>query len=126
MSDDPTVPLWEIALPVFTNDGRDYGDAHMTWQAKALHIAGGYSQRPVGHGAWRDPKSGEVYVDHMMPYRVACSPEAFGALVDEALRCFPDQVAIYTARLGEATIVDRHEWDTMCAAMAVNGMVVKL
>lgn len=116
---DPTMPLWEIALPAFTNDGQAIPEAHAAWQARALHIAGGYTRRPDGIGVWRDPADGKTCVDVMGSYRVACSAEAFGALLDEAFRIFPDQVGIYTARIGEATIVDRSAWNAMQAAACV-------
>lgn len=121
---DPRVPLWEIALPLAMNDGAPYDQAIAKWEAQALQIAGGYTQRPDGIGTWCHEM--RVYTDLMRPYRVACSEEAFGALVDAAFRLFPDQLALFTARIGDATIVNRDQWNAMIAEAYANNAVVKL
>lgn len=101
-------PLFEIALPLNTNDGENYNAAHKAWTVQAAKVAGGFTQRPPGLGMWQD--KGTLYVDDMIPYRLACSAEQFAALVDEAFRLFPDQLAIFTARIGDADIISRDDW----------------
>lgn len=96
-----------IALPVFDNAGRSYDKAHAAFQKCALETAGGYTRRPHGEGAWRDPADGRVYVDSMVPYVVACTRPRFNLLKREAFRLFPDQVALYWQELGEVHIERR-------------------
>jgi hypothetical protein len=98
--------LYEIALPILSNDGsRPYVAARACWELRALEIAGGYTRRAVGRGFWKH--EGKIYVDDMIPYRVACSPAQLQLLVAEAFRLFPDQVAICTTEMGEQNIVLR-------------------
>jgi hypothetical protein len=98
--------LFEIALPTKDNVGKSYGRALKRWEKLALSYAGGYTKLPVAQGAWRDPQTGLIYRDLMRGYRVACSPSQFGCLIHAAWECFPDQVAFFTAELGEASIVE--------------------
>ena len=109
--------LFEIALPLYANNGFPYEARLAQWEERALEVAGGFSRRPDGEGAWRDPSNGHVYRDAMRPYRIACSDEAFATLTAHAFRLFSDQVAIFTAELGTADIIDRpvthkHKWET--------------
>jgi len=112
-------PLWEIALPARTNEGADYSAAHRTFNTITLQIVGGATQRPTGIGVWKD--AGKVYMDEMVPYRVACSEEQFAALVDHAFRLFPDQVAIFTSRIGEAEIITRQEFNARIVRAWIHG-----
>lgn len=112
-------PLWEIALPLADNDGRPTDQSLARWEAQALQIAGGYTQRPNGMGTWVHNMC--VYTDIMRPYRVACSEQHFAALVDAAFRLFPDQLAIYTSRIGDAEIISREGWNARIGAAVVMG-----
>lgn len=98
---------FEIALPTVTNDGKEYSDALQRWEGCALAIAGGFTRRPDGDGHWRDPDTGRVFVDRMRSYRVACDAKEFARLLGIAFDLFPDQLAIFTAEIGEATIHNR-------------------
>lgn len=100
-------PYYEIALPLAANDGADYAQALTAWEASALSIAGGFTRRPDGEGTWQDPKDGTVYRDTMRSYRIACTAVQFDALVALAFELFPDQVGLFTAQIGTATIYDQ-------------------
>lgn len=102
------VPVWEIALPVLANNGHAYTAAHDKFRVAALEIAGGYTVRPDGQGAWRN-KSGKTYYDEMRPYRVACELEDFARIVEYAFRVFSDQDAFYTEHSGAVVIVGRDD-----------------
>lgn len=99
--------LFEIALPVKANDGADYAEALAAWEERALAVAGGFTRLPDADGAWRDPSDGKVYRDRMRGYRVMCNRREFTSLTYDAFRLFPDQVAIFTATIGSATVYDR-------------------
>lgn len=98
--------LYEIALPVTDNSGMGYAGALLAWEALALERAGGFTSFPEARGCWRGD-DGRVYTDTMRPYRVLCSPAAMRALVFDAFRLFPDQVAIFVATIGTAEIINR-------------------
>jgi len=100
--------LYEILLPLNTNSGDDYDEAHEAWRRKALDIVGGFTELPDAHGFWMD--GGKLYNDRMRAYRVACTPEQWAALLDAAFCLFADQAAIFHAKIGTAEIVTRDEW----------------
>lgn len=95
--------LYEIALPERDNSCGQLAEAHWLWRKAALDLAGGYTERPTGYGFWRD-NGGMVFEDRMVSYRVACEPDVWAKLVAKAFDLFPDQVAIFHAQLGTATI----------------------
>jgi len=99
--------LHTIKLPIATNDGASYGEALAGFENDALVLAGGYTSLPLQQGAWRDPKSGTVYKEWVQPYEVACDADTWADLVNCAFRLFPDQLAIFTADLGTADILER-------------------
>jgi hypothetical protein len=101
--------LYLFALPLFTNGGGDYDEAHELWRRKALDLAGGFTELPDAHGFWMD--GNKLYNDRIRHYHVACEPEVYAALLGEAFKLFPDQVSIFTAELGTAEIITRQEWN---------------
>lgn len=99
--------LYEIALPTQTNDGKPYTAALFAWEHDALRVAGGYTKLPLAQGVWVDMADGpgRVYRDTMQCYRIGVeTEETFARLVTAAFERFPDQVAIFTARIGTATV----------------------
>lgn len=96
-----------LALPLADNSGKGTDAAHATFQKIALGIAGGYTKRPSGEGAWQDPADGRVYYDRMVPYIFACERQTFDQIVRLAFDLFPDQVALFTQELGAVDIVSR-------------------
>lgn len=98
--------LYLITLPKSSNDGRiDYEYDRRDWEKVALQKAGGFTELGARRGAWKDPDSGVVYDEEMVAYQVACDRDTMLELVDEAMRLFPDQLAFFTAKIGEAEIV---------------------
>ena len=99
--------LYEILLPVEDNSGFDLREPHRRFAVFLLETAGGYTVDTERTGAWRDPK-GNVILDRVRPYRVA-GPNSlqWRMIVERAFELFPDQEAIFHAKIGEATIEDR-------------------
>ena len=97
---------YKIALPVNSNSGAPYDKAREAWEGMALIIAGGYTREgSQACGAWMN--AGHVYKEPMQGYTIAASREHFARLVGAAFDLFPDQLAIYTARGGNAEIIPR-------------------
>lgn len=99
--------LYEILLPARTNSGVITTEARMKWEHEALYIAGGYTRLIAADGVWRGER--ETHCDVMIPYHVACNSAQWNALVAKAFELFPDQEAIFTARIGDAEIIGREE-----------------
>ena len=95
-----------IYLPSYDNKGNNTAAAREAWEAEVFATVGGYTQGGARKGCWRDDK-GVVYNESVIPYYVACSPNAWAVLVAAAFKLFPDQLAIYHAITGDATIAER-------------------
>jgi hypothetical protein len=102
--------LHTIKLPIASNSGASYSDALRQFEDYALCKAGGFTRAgTLDEGAWRDPADGTVYREWVQAYEIACPLPAWADIVACAFRLFPDQLAIFTARIGEAVILDRPE-----------------
>lgn len=98
--------LYQIALPLKTNDGAgDYAAQLAVWEALALDEAGDFTDLGDRRGFWRDPDSGRVYSETMRGYQIAASSKTLQRLLRDAMMLFPDQVAFYVAHIGRAEII---------------------
>jgi hypothetical protein len=93
--------VYQIALP-------DLGHiaTRRQWATKALETAGGFTYVGSRQGAWMSD-DGKVYDEQMHWYEVACARDTWDALVAYAFQLFPNEQAIYTARVGECEIITR-------------------
>lgn len=97
--------LYEIQLPARDNSNESTYSALRRFENALLDIAGGYTDCGKAGGLWADgPK---IYRDTVILYHVACEPEQFNRILTAAFKLFPDQLAIFTAVIGEATIHSR-------------------
>lgn len=88
--------------------GKPYLQEGKRWEEWLLNAFGGFTRLPVSHGVWRDPATGAVYSDAMIPYQVAVGTDHdHGRLTSMALKIFDDQLAIYTTYIGASFITDR-------------------
>jgi len=111
--------LYEITLPLYTNSGDDYDEAHEAWRRKALDVAGGFTQLPDGSmGYWLD--GDKLYAEGVRVYRVACEPAQWFRLLEAAFGLFPDQITIFHAEVGDGTITSRDEWRAAAALIREN------
>jgi hypothetical protein len=95
--------LYLFTLPVRTNAGLSCELARKRWAADALKLAGGVTEPlAFAKGVWEG--DGLTYREEVAEYKVACDKPVFAKLLASAFANFPDQEAIFTADLGEATI----------------------
>ncbi len=99
--------LYQIALPHVDNSMRTTEPKREAWLRRVLKKAGGYTKLGVRDGVWRDPQSGQVFDERMHWFSVACAPDVMGQLMQDAFELFPDQKAIFLAKVGTAEIVER-------------------
>lgn len=100
--------LYEIQLPNRSNGGLvDYASARRQWGDVVLDVAGGFSYRGRVTGCWKG--SDKVYEETMHVYHVAVPVEGeerwVELLIERAFELFPDQEAIYVAKIGTVSIV---------------------
>lgn len=94
--------LYLFTLPVRTNAGLTCELPRKRWAAEALKLAGGVTEPQGFHkGVWSN--GDQTYREEVAEYKVACDKPTFTALLSFAFTQFPDQAAIFTADLGEAT-----------------------
>lgn len=100
--------LYQFTIPTHTNSGLSYEAARKAWETEALRIAGGYTKPDsYSRGAWRDPATGRVYLDQVIPYAIACERNVRDVLEVTFWHLFPDQEALLVTCLGDATIRER-------------------
>lgn len=98
--------LHQYNLPDRSNDGMtDYCAARAEWERWAIKAAGGVTYVGTAQGRWVD--DGKLYDERMHVYQVALEDGHHDVLMAAAFALFPDQLAIFTAELGTASIVDR-------------------
>ncbi len=95
--------LYEITLPLATNDGATYHSAHADFTTWLVDVFGGYTAT-MQNGAWRGP-DGALYCEPSVAYRVASDlADAPRMLLHRAKELFPDQLAIFWANMGEGHV----------------------
>lgn len=97
---------YELNLPLADNAGKALDATHGLFQKLSLAIAGGYTKRPSGEGAWLDPESGTVYYDRIIPYVFACEGGTFEQVKRLAFDLFADQKAIFWREI-EGAVIER-------------------
>lgn len=99
--------IYEFLLPLADNRGFSTGSAILKFGEDALDLAGGWTKGPIHQGAWKDPASGRVYRDNVIPMSVAATPAQANALSRAFFRLFPDQEALAIRAHGKLTITHR-------------------
>lgn len=103
--------LYRFLMPDVGNDGRDYREGRLSFKIAVGTLVGGFTEAGEVSGTWED--AGKVYRDTSHALDIAVEDgkgEAVRrALVKEWFRCFPDQLACFSAEIGEAWIDCRPE-----------------
>ena len=106
--------FYQINAPVFTNSGLgNYETARQSFEGFLVLTAGGFTRHSLAngfsHGEWFDETTKKTHKDAVVLYYVACQAHQFDAIVDKWFELFPDQEAVFTAKLGQARITRRPE-----------------
>ena len=97
--------LYQFNLPLYDNAGKSCERAHIDFKSACKMYAGGYTvQGTNAVGEWYCTDDGNTYKDEIVIYQVAVDAKGFKRILEEAFNSFPDQLAIFTAIVGEATI----------------------
>lgn len=98
--------LYQFNLPTHTNAGLSYEAARKRWERHAIAAAGGLTRAfGFADGVWVD--GDRKYLETIAVYQITCEVSTFKLILAHAFECFPDQLAIFTAELGTATIHSR-------------------
>ena len=96
--------LWEILVPTVRNNGVPFRTRHhREWDKRVLRITGGLTIMPVAKGQWVSMK-GDLYVERMIPVRIACSREEMEKVIDITMKHY-DQLAVLAYRISDEVIL---------------------
>lgn len=100
--------LWEILVPTVSNEGKPYRTRyHRVWDAKVREITGGLTVMAPAKGQWKS-LTGDLYVERMIPVRVACSREQIELIIDITMKYY-DQLAVMAYRISDECIIKHRE-----------------
>lgn len=81
-------------MPTVRNNGKPYRTRHhREWDRQVRKITGGLTILAPAKGQWISP-SGELYLERMIPVRIACNEAQMAEVVKTTLNHYPDQQAI--------------------------------
>lgn len=129
--------MWEILVPTEKRvksacpDPADFGDVedysravttwerrnsyttryHRVWDARVREITGGLTILTPTKGQWVSP-SGELFVERMIPVRIAATREQIEKVIDLTLEYY-DQLAVLCYKVSDEVII-RHVCDKGC------------
>lgn len=100
--------LFRVTVPFNDNVGKSHLPAITRWENFLLKNFGGFTRSKTADGAWRNPDTDTVYNEAVIPYDIAV-PNVWDAdTIEKAFfRFFPDQLAVFIARIGSAHIRGR-------------------
>ena len=97
-------PMWEILVPTTKMDGTGYYTTryHKVWDAKVREIAGGLTIMTPAKGQWVS-KSGETFIERMIPVRIMASREEIEKIIDMTMSYY-DQLAVLAYKVSDEVI----------------------
>ena len=108
-----TVSMWEILVPTEKRlePGKFYTTRyHRVWDAKVCEITGGLTILTPVKGQWVSPtgelyaERGELYVDRLIPVRIAATREQIEQVIDLTIKYY-DQLAVMCYKISDEVIV---------------------
>jgi hypothetical protein len=103
--------MWEILVPTVSNEGKPYRTRfHRVWDKKIRDISNGLTILTPAKGQWLS-KSGELYVERMIPVRILCSREDIEKIIDITM-VYYNQLAVLAYKISDEYIL-KHKSDGM-------------
>ena len=98
--------LWEILVPASNNKDLKFTyEHHKEWDEFVKDISGGVTIMKTAKGEWLSP-TGELYIDRMIPCRIACSYEELSIIIDFTIEHYK-QKAVLAYKISDDVIL-RH------------------
>ena len=89
------VKLWEVLVPCARNDGKPYRTRHhRAWDTQVKRISGGITILQPAKGKWYNDQ-GMLFVDRVIPVRIACTEDEIEEIIQRTLNHYPDQEAVF-------------------------------
>jgi hypothetical protein len=97
------LPLWEIYVPVASNQGERYADDyHKKWDAAVRELTGGLTIFKKARGQWVGDSG--LYVEEMIPVRIRCPVEVIRSIGAFTLRYY-DQKAVFFSKVSDESYI---------------------
>lgn len=89
-----TTELWEILVPASNNKDLNFTfEHHKEWDAFVKDLTGGVTILKTAKGEWLSP-TGELYIDRMIPCRIACSYEELSIIIDFTIEHYKQEAVL--------------------------------
>lgn len=96
--------LWEILVPVASNDGKRFKKKHHhKWDAKVVEIAKGLTILSPHKGSWSSSQ-GKLFREEMIPVRVACTSYQLGLILVFTAEHY-SQMAVMAYKVSDDVII---------------------
>lgn len=96
--------LWEILVPASNNKDKEFTyEHHKAWDAFVKELTGGVTIMKTAKGQWVSP-SGELYVDKMIPCRIACNRHEIFQIIKFTMEHY-SQEAIMAYKVSDEVII---------------------
>ena len=90
--------LWEVLIPRYSNEGKEYSvKHHHAWDNIVRKVAGGITILRTTKGHWVNP-DGRVFVEEMIPVRIYCTEKQIDEIIDQTLEYY-NQEAVFTYQI---------------------------
>lgn len=100
--------LWEILVPTERGNGRFYTIRyHKIWDGKVRAISGGLTILHPVKGNWISG-AGELFVERMIPVRIACSREQIQKIMDITLNYY-NQLAVLAYKVSDECLIKHRD-----------------
>ena len=86
--------LWEILVPASNNKDLNFSyEHHKEWDEFVKDISGGVTIMKTAKGEWLSP-TGVLYIDRMIPCRIACSWEQLSVIIDFTIEHYKQEAVL--------------------------------
>lgn len=92
----PKIFMWEILVPTVRMDGTGFYKTryHRVWDEKVRAITGGLTIMPPAKGQWVSEDDDELFVERMIPVRVAATEAQLEAITDMTLEYYDQRTVL--------------------------------
>lgn len=103
----PKKSLWEILVPKYSNEKKEYPlKHHHSWDEKVRDIAGGVTILKTAKGQWINTK-GKLFAEEMIPVRIYCTEEEIEKIIRLSLEHYNQEAVMAYELSSNVKVVKR-------------------
>lgn len=86
--------LWEILVPKYSNDGKEFTlKHHYEWDGEVRKIAGGVTILKTAKGQWVNTKR-KLFAEKMIPVRIYCTEQEIERIIQLTLEHYNQEAVM--------------------------------